>query len=78
MEIEEAIANCKLKSAGCIINAREHEQIAEWLEELRHLRNVVEYLRDSNLTVSVLTEDQQGYHCVNVVTWAEQELEAKP
>lgn len=39
---EETLKN-KIACREC---AKEHRQLAEWLRELVHLRNITEYLRD--------------------------------
>jgi len=39
------------EEARCRRCAEEHEQLAEWLKELKHLRNLVEYSKDFNCTI---------------------------
>lgn len=39
MTLEEAIIHCKEKACDNTQCAREHKQLAEWLEELQQYRN---------------------------------------
>lgn len=40
MEINEAIKHCREKAVGCSECAKDHGQLAEWLEELQNYRNI--------------------------------------
>lgn len=40
MTLDEAIKHCEDKSAGCSKCADEHRQLAEWLKELKSLRQL--------------------------------------
>lgn len=40
MTLDEAIKHCEDKSAGCSKCADEHKQLAEWLKELKSLRQL--------------------------------------
>lgn len=40
MTLDEAIKHCEDKSAGCSECADEHRQLAEWLKELKSLRQL--------------------------------------
>ena len=37
--------------------ADEHRQLAEWLKELKHLRNITEYAKDFDCTVNQAIKD---------------------
>ena len=47
MEINEAIEHCREKAVGCSECAKDHGQLAEWLEELQNYR-------DTGLTPSMV------------------------
>lgn len=47
MEINEAIKHCREKAVGCSACAKDHGQLAEWLEELQNYR-------DTGLTPSMV------------------------
>lgn len=40
-----------ISELNCIKNAEEHRQLAEWLKELKHLRNLVAYSIDFHCTI---------------------------
>lgn len=42
---------------ACMKCANEHRQLAEWLRELRHLKNIVEYARYFNCTIEQAEND---------------------
>ena len=55
----------------CTECASEHRQLAEWLRELVHLRNITEYLRDMVTCFEFM--DSMHYN-EDIIEWAESEL----
>lgn len=56
---------------SCRKCAIEHRQLAEWLRELVHLRNITEYLRDMVTCFEFM--DSMHYN-EDIIEWAESEL----
>lgn len=58
----------------CKETAEEYRTVAKWLNELQHLRNITEFLRDS-IWVAETRDDET----VNgdIIKWAENELTVK-
>lgn len=85
MTIDEAIKHCEevaekycdaveegLKPDDfCDSCASEHRQLAEWLRELIHLRNITEYIRDMVTCFEFV--DSMHYN-EDIIEWAESEL----
>ena len=66
----------KLDELGCDSTSTRsmadyHKQLAEWLRELVHLRNITEYLRDMVTCFEFM--DSMHYN-EDIVEWAESEL----
>lgn len=55
----------------CIECAKEHRQLASWLRELVHLRNITEYLRDMVTCFEFM--DSMHYN-EDIIEWADSEL----
>lgn len=55
----------------CLKCAKEHRQLAKWLRELVHLRNITEYLRDMVTCFEFM--DSMHYN-EDIIEWAESEL----
>lgn len=55
----------------CVECASEHRQLAEWLRELVHLRNITEYLRDM---VTCFEFTNTMHYNEDIIEWAESEL----
>lgn len=53
------------------IDASEHRQLAKWLRELVHLRNITEYLRDMVTCFEFM--DSMHYN-EDIIEWADEEL----
>ena len=85
MSIDEAIKHCEEVAEKycekveegltaddfCDSCASEHRQLAEWLRELVHLRNITEYLRDMVTCFEFM--DSMHYN-EDIIEWAESEL----
>lgn len=48
-------------------------RLAEYLKELRHLRNITEYIKDTPCATACFEGEN-----MNIIEWAEKQLEAKP
>lgn len=48
-------------------------RLAEYLKELRHLRNITEYIKDTPCASACFEGEN-----INIIQWAEKQLEAKP
>lgn len=57
--------------SNCLECASEHRQLAEWLRELVHLRNITEYLRDF---IDCFGSMDSMYYNEDIIKWAEEEL----
>ena len=55
----------------CLECASEHRQLAEWLRELVHLRNITAYLRDF---IDCFGSMDSMYYNEDIIEWAEEEL----
>ena len=49
MTLDEAIEHARQRAEDCTECGKEHKQLAEWLEELKHNREVYRDLTDANL-----------------------------
>lgn len=47
------------EKVSCELCAEEHRQLAEWLKELKHLRNLVSYSRDFDCTIEKAEKELQ-------------------
>lgn len=47
--------------------------MAEYLKELRHLRNITEYIKDTPCASACFKGEN-----MNIIQWAEKQLEVKP
>lgn len=73
-DTELNLINCGISNESCddcIECANEHRQLAEWLRELVHLRNITEYLRDMVTCFEFM--DSMHYN-EDIIEWAESEL----
>lgn len=66
----------KLDELGCDSTSTRsmadyHKQLAEWLRELVHLRNITEYLRDF---IDCFGSMDSMYYNEDIIKWAEEEL----
>ena len=55
----------------CQERASERRQLAEWLRELVHLRNITEYLRNF---IDCFGSMDSMYYNEDIIKWAEEEL----
>jgi len=58
---------------NCLRCAVENEQLAEWLTELRHLKNIMAYLNNT-IDMFCTKNGEEIYSFTNVQMWAEDEL----
>lgn len=73
-DTELNLINCGISNESCdncLECAAEHRQLAEWLRELVHLRNITEYLRDMVTCFEFM--DSMHYN-EDIIEWAESEL----
>ena len=59
------------KIDSCLECAKDYRQLAEWLKELVHLRNITEYIRDMVTCFEFM--DSMHYN-EDIIEWAESEL----
>lgn len=86
LSIDDAIKHCEevaeeneknaksinnIYKKSCLECAKEHRQLAKWLKELVHLRNITEYLRDRVTCFEFM--DSMHYN-EDIIEWAESEL----
>lgn len=83
MTREEAIKHCEEVAEkhtkynfyggyeSCDECAKDHRQLAKWLRELVHLRNITEYLRDM---VTCFEFMNSMHYNEDIIEWAESEL----
>lgn len=73
MTLDEEITKLDLIASDAFEggDANEFKQLAEWLRELRHLRNITEYLKDMVTCFEFM--DSMHYN-EDIIEWAESEL----
>ena len=73
MTLDEEITKLDLIASDAFEggDANEFKQLAKWLRELRHLRNITEYLKDMVTCFEFM--DSMHYN-ENIIEWAESEL----
>ena len=67
-KLNDGTMSTRIKCEKC---ANEYRQLAEWLRELVHLRNITEYLRDM---VTCFEFMNTMHYNEDIIEWAESEL----
>lgn len=71
LKCAERIDELRCDSTSTRSMADYHKQLAEWLRELVHLRNITEYLRDF---IDCFGSMDSMYYNEDIIEWAEEEL----